>query len=65
MLATITYAFDNADTIISTATAVVTAASILTAATDTPKPDTWLGKLYKILEVLALVIGRAKDKAAK
>lgn len=51
---------DNADTIVSTATGVVTIASIVTAATPTPAPDTTLGKIYKLIEVLALVIGRAK-----
>jgi hypothetical protein len=58
----LTYAFDNADTLISTATGVITIASVVTASTETPKPESFLGKLYKILEVLALVIGKAKHK---
>lgn len=54
------YAINNADTIISAATGVVTIASVITASTDTPKPETFLGKLYKVLEILALVIGKTK-----
>ena len=42
-------------------TTAVTIASIITA--TTPTPTTGLGaKLYKILEVFALVFGRAKDR---
>ncbi|NWG46785.1 MAG: hypothetical protein HXY25_09600 [Alphaproteobacteria bacterium] len=41
--------------------AVVTAASAVTAATPTPSDDRLLGKLYRVIEILALNIGRAKD----
>jgi hypothetical protein len=58
----LTYIFENADTILSTATGVVTIASVVTAHTDTPAPDTWLGKVYKVLEILALVYGKTKQK---
>lgn len=54
------YILANPDRILSVATAVVTAASVVTASTDTPSPETWLGKLYKLLEILALVVGKAK-----
>jgi hypothetical protein len=43
--------------------AVISAASAITALTPTPKDDQFVGRLYKILEVLALNIGKAKDKA--
>lgn len=56
------YILNNPDRILTAATSVVTIASIVTASTDTPPPETALGKLYKILEVLALVMGKAKDK---
>lgn len=56
------YVIENADTIVSVATGAVTVASVITASTETPKPETTLGKLYKILEVIALVIGKAKKK---
>lgn len=42
-------------------TAVVTLASAITAATPTPAPGTLLSKLYKLIELLALNIGKAKD----
>lgn len=55
------YLISNPDRILTIATSVVTIASIVTTATDTPKPETFLGKLYKILEALALVVGKAKQ----
>ena len=41
---------------------VVCAASIICALTPTPRDDAMIGKLYKALELLALNIGKAKDK---
>ena len=43
-------------------TAVVAAASAIAALTPTPKDDTWAGKLHKIVDWLALNVGKAKDK---
>jgi hypothetical protein len=43
-------------------TAVVAAASAIAALTPTPKDDTWAGKFYKIVDWLALNVGKAKDK---
>ena len=43
------------------ATAIVTVSSIIAALTPTPKDDVWIGKLYRIIDLLALNIGRAKD----
>jgi len=43
-------------------TIVVTVASLIAASTPTPKDDVWIGKLYKFLDLLALNIGKAKDK---
>ncbi len=42
-------------------TGVVCAASIVCALTPSPKDDAMIGKLYKILEMLALNIGKAKQ----
>lgn len=56
------YLLGNPERILSTATLVVTICSIITANTDTPAPETVLGKLYRIIEVLAIVIGKAKNK---
>tara|TARA_S200002703_G_C3618030_1_gene189826 strand:+ start:260 stop:424 length:165 start_codon:yes stop_codon:yes gene_type:complete len=43
-------------------TGVVCAASIICSITPTPKDDALIGKLYKILEIAALNIGKAKEK---
>ena len=42
-------------------TALITLASAITAATPTPAPGTPLSMFYKLIELLALNIGRAKD----
>lgn len=47
---------------IEIALAIHAAASILCALTPTPKDDAFLGKAYKVLEFLALNIGRAKQR---
>ena len=44
------------------ALAIHAAASVICALTPTKKDDDFLGKLYKVLEFLALNIGRAKDR---
>jgi hypothetical protein len=43
-------------------TAAVTLASAITVVTPTPKPGTFLAKLYVFLDLAALNIGKAKDK---
>jgi len=43
-------------------TTIVTVASIVAASTPTPKDDQWIGKLYKFIDLLALNIGKAKEK---
>ena len=53
--------FLKANPYFSLIAAVVTAASTITAVTPTPNPDTFWGKAYKILDLLALNIGNAKD----
>lgn len=45
------------------ATAVVAIASIVAALTPTPKDDGWVAKAYKIVDWLALNVGKAKDKS--
>jgi hypothetical protein len=52
---------NNLDIIISTVTGIITIASIVVAGTRTPNPDTILGKLYKVVEIAALNIGKSKD----
>ena len=43
-------------------TTIVTVSSIIAASTPTPKDDEWIGKLYKFIDLLAINIGKAKDK---
>ena len=42
-------------------TGVVCAASIICSLTPTPKDDALIGRLYKILEIAALNVGKAKE----
>jgi len=48
--------------IVGIVTAIVTVSSLIAASTPTPKDDVWIGKLYKLIDLLALNIGKAKDK---
>jgi|TARA_R110000796_G_scaffold87410_1_gene188652 hypothetical protein len=43
-------------------TTIVTVSSLIAASTSTPKDDVWIGKLYKFIDMLALNIGKAKEK---
>ena len=49
-------------TIINTVTTIVTIASLIAASTPTPKYDEWIAKLYSFIDLLAINIGKAKDK---
>lgn len=49
-----------AEQLVTIAGAVVIVASLITAGTKTPDPNTKWGKAYKVIEVLALVFGKAK-----
>lgn len=40
-------------------------ASAITAATPTPKDDALVGKVYRVIETIALVVGKAKHSAPK
>jgi hypothetical protein len=46
----------------SIVTAVVTLASTVAAVTPTPKKGTTLSKVYGVVDLLALNVGKAKDK---
>tara|TARA_Y100000310_G_scaffold325665_1_gene389454 strand:+ start:77 stop:253 length:177 start_codon:yes stop_codon:yes gene_type:complete len=43
-------------------TSVIAAASACAALTKTPADDNAVGRLYKIVDILALNIGKAKEK---
>ena len=62
MIQALTWVSAHADQIIGALTSIVTGASALAALTPTPKDDSFIGKLYKIVDFLALNIGKAKDK---
>lgn len=58
---TLALLWDNAEPILAAAGAVVIAASAITATTTTPDPDTKLGKLYKVIELIAFVTEKVKQ----
>lgn len=47
---------------IQIATMVVAAASAIASVTPTPKDDEWIAKIYKVIDVLAINVGKAKQK---
>ncbi len=49
--------------IINYITMAVTVASAIAASTPTPKDDALLGKVYKFIDLVAINIAKAKDKA--
>ena len=51
--------------IITVVTSVVCIASIVCSLTDTPKDDALIARLYKILEIAALNICKAKQSSAE
>ena len=48
--------------IVGYVTMIVTVASLVAASTPTPKDDVWIGKLYKMIALLAINVGKAKEK---
>jgi hypothetical protein len=50
--------------IITVVTSIVCIASIVCSLTETPKDDALIGRLYKIVEIAALNIGKAKESSA-
>lgn len=56
------YVQENWEAILGILTAAVTLASAVAAITPTPKDDGVVKKLYKLLDLLALNVGKAKEK---
>lgn len=50
---------------VKVATAVVTLASTICAITPTPKPGSIWSKVYRVIEFLAINVGKAKDTGKK
>ena len=61
MLTLMTQVADAAPSWLSALSGIVTAASAVTALTPTPRDDSVVGKIYRVIELLALNIGHAKD----
>ena len=51
--------------IIGYVTMIVTVASLVAASTPTPKDDVWIGKLYKLIDLLAINVGKSKQKSGE
>ena len=47
--------------IINYATAVIAACSAIAAVTETPKDDSAVAKAYRVIDFLAINVGKAKD----
>lgn len=58
----IAYIQENWDSILAVITSVIAAASAIAAITPTPKDDNLVKKLYWLVDLFALNIGKAKDK---
>ena len=43
-------------------TALIALFSAIAAVTPTPKEGTWLAKVYRIVDFIAINVGKAKDK---
>lgn len=52
---------DNADGLVMALMATHAAASAITALTPTPRDDAWVAGVYRWIERIALVVGRAKE----
>ena len=51
--------------IVGYVTMLVTVASLVAASTPTPKDDVWIGKLYKLIDLLAINVGKSKQKSGE
>lgn len=52
----------NIETVIAIVTAVVTLASLIASITPTPKDNAVIAKVYRLVDLLALNIGHAKER---
>ena len=59
----ITCVFTLGPSIMEAAFAVIAAASAIAALTPTPKDDHWVAKAYRLIDLMALNIGYAKQEA--
>ena len=59
------YVQENWEGIVAVLTGLIATASAVAALTPTPKDDGIVKKLYKLVDLLALTVGKAKDKGDK
>lgn len=65
MMEIFTWVSENWDGILAVLTGAVALASAIAALTPTPSDDTVVGKLYKLIDWLALNIGKAKETGSE
>lgn len=53
---------DHINKYLEVALAIHAAASVIVALTPTPADDKIVGKIYKVIETIALVVGKAKQR---
>jgi hypothetical protein len=53
--------WDARDAILGAVLGVVASASIVINGTKTPNPESWMGKIYKVIEWASLTFGKAKQ----
>ncbi|MEM7525085.1 MAG: hypothetical protein AAF360_15280 [Pseudomonadota bacterium] len=51
-----------APVVFDTAFSLIAAASAVAAVTPTPNDDRWIGKVYRLIDLIALNVGYAKDR---
>lgn len=61
----ITWILDNWVGLAAAVTGLMAAASAITALTPTPRDDAALAKLYRLIELIGLVVGKAKREPPK
>ena len=59
------YVQENWEGIVAVLTGLIATASAVAALTPTPKDDGIVKKLYKLVDLLAINVGKAKDKGEK
>ena len=64
-IGTLTKIFDLLPTWLSALSGVIAAASGIAALTPTPRDDSVIGKIYRVIDLLALNIGHAKEAPPK
>jgi len=52
----------NAETYLQIAAYIISAAALIAAMTKTPSDDKWIARIRKVVDVLALNVGNAKNE---